>query len=180
MDIRVWKRILHKKRPAPLDDHLQEASPSGWSFARGRPHWVIICKRPVPPDDNLVIWEDRCLGMPKILGDIETLGFPEISGNTRISGFTQNIGYYPLPDDFQTESGRVRYQMKYRVSGRVRVPAGHWCQINVVSHHSTFVVTKLLRNVLSNYIYTNEDILTNIYRETIATLRAFYRPHNLK
>ena len=27
---------------------------------------------------------------------------------------------------FKTESGRVGYRMKYRVSGRVRVPAGHW------------------------------------------------------
>ena len=26
---------------------------------------------------------------------------------------------------FKNESGRVGYQMKYRVSGRVRVPAGH-------------------------------------------------------
>ena len=26
---------------------------------------------------------------------------------------------------FKTESGRVGFQMKYRVSGRVRVPAGH-------------------------------------------------------
>ena len=157
MDIRVWKRILHKKRPAPLDDHLQEASPSGWSFARGRPHWVIICKRPVPPDDNLVIWEDRCLGMPKILGDIETLGFPEISGNTRNSGFTQNIGYYPLPDDFQTESGRVRYQMKYRVLGRVRVPAGHCHQcsssrasnLERVSHRSVWS-SEVFLNIVQN------------------------------
>ena len=27
----------------------------------------------------------------------------------------------------KTESGRVGYQKKYRVAGRVRVPAGHWC-----------------------------------------------------
>ena len=27
----------------------------------------------------------------------------------------------------KTESGRVGYRKKYRVAGRVRVPAGHWC-----------------------------------------------------
>ena len=31
---------------------------------------------------------------------------------------------YPMIS--KTESGRVRYRKKYRVSGRVRVPAGHW------------------------------------------------------
>ena len=36
------------KRPVSQDDHLQEASPSG--FARGRPLQMIICKRPAPPD----------------------------------------------------------------------------------------------------------------------------------
>ena len=36
----------------PLDDHLQEAGPSGLSFARGRPLRIIICKRLAPPDDN--------------------------------------------------------------------------------------------------------------------------------
>ena len=28
----------------------------------------------------------------------------------------------------KTESGRVGYRKKYRVAGRVRVPAGHCCQ----------------------------------------------------
>ena len=46
--------IIICKRPAPLDkhlqevvlpdDHLQEAGPSGWSFARGRSILMIICK----------------------------------------------------------------------------------------------------------------------------------------
>ena len=31
---------------------------------------------------------------------------------------------YPIIS--KTESGRVRYRKKYRVAGRVRVPAGHW------------------------------------------------------
>ena len=31
---------------------------------------------------------------------------------------------YPMIS--KTESGRVRYRKKYRVAGRVRVPAGHW------------------------------------------------------
>ena len=31
---------------------------------------------------------------------------------------------YPMIS--KTESGRVGYQKKYRVAGRVRVPAGHW------------------------------------------------------
>ena len=35
------------------DDHLQEASPSGWSFARGRSLGMNICKRPASPDDHL-------------------------------------------------------------------------------------------------------------------------------
>ena len=30
------------KRPAPPDDHLQEAGPL----------WMIICKRPAPPDEE--------------------------------------------------------------------------------------------------------------------------------
>ena len=29
----------------------------------------------------------------------------------------------------KTESGRVGYRKKYRVAGRVRVPAGHWLQL---------------------------------------------------
>ena len=162
MNICVWKRILHKKRPAPLDDYLQEASPCGWSFARGRYLQMIIWEF-----GKIGVWEYQ-----KYWVIHETSGFPLISGDTR---------YFGLPAaQWFSKLNRVGYQMKYWVSGRVRVPAGHWCQINVVSHHFTFVVTKLLRNVLSNYIYTNEDILTNIYRETIATLRAFYRPHNLK
>ena len=37
------------KSPAPPDDHLQEAGPSGSSFSRGQPLWMTICKRPVPP-----------------------------------------------------------------------------------------------------------------------------------
>ena len=39
--------------PCPLNDHFQEASPSGWSFRRSRPLWGIICTRLVPPVDNL-------------------------------------------------------------------------------------------------------------------------------
>ena len=41
------------KRPAPQDDHMQEAGPSGGSFARGQPLWMIICKRSGPLDDDL-------------------------------------------------------------------------------------------------------------------------------
>ena len=41
------------KRPAKPDDQLQEAGPFGWSFARGRPLWMIICKRPDNLDDHL-------------------------------------------------------------------------------------------------------------------------------
>ena len=46
-------RIIICKRLAPLDDHLQEAGPSGSSFARGRPFRMSICKRPVPLDHHL-------------------------------------------------------------------------------------------------------------------------------
>ena len=37
----------------PPDDHLQEAGPSGSSFARGWPLRMTIGKRPVPPDKHL-------------------------------------------------------------------------------------------------------------------------------
>ena len=43
------------ERSARLNDHLQMASTSRWSFARGRILQMIICKRPVPPDDHLQI-----------------------------------------------------------------------------------------------------------------------------
>ena len=32
----------------------------------------------------------------------------------------------------KTESGRVGYRKKYRVAGRVRVPAGHWTAAVIV------------------------------------------------
>ena len=35
------------------DDHLQEASPSGRSFAGGQSLWMILCKRRVHSDDHL-------------------------------------------------------------------------------------------------------------------------------
>ena len=35
---------------------------------------------------------------------------------------------YPMI--FKTKSGRVGYRKKYRVAGRVRVPAGHWLKVN--------------------------------------------------
>ena len=40
------------KRHVDHDDHLQEASWSGWSYARGRSIMMIICKRPVDQDDH--------------------------------------------------------------------------------------------------------------------------------
>ena len=46
-------RMIICKRPVPPDDHLQEASPSVSSFARGRPLRMTICKRPVPLDHHL-------------------------------------------------------------------------------------------------------------------------------
>ena len=41
------------KRSNPLDDHLQEAGSSPWSFASGQILRIIICKWPVNPDDHL-------------------------------------------------------------------------------------------------------------------------------
>ena len=38
-------RMIICKRPAPPDDHLQEAGPSGSSFARGRPLILTTTKR---------------------------------------------------------------------------------------------------------------------------------------
>ena len=46
-------RMIICKRPVPPDDHLQEASPSVSSFARGRPLRMTIYKRPVSPDHHL-------------------------------------------------------------------------------------------------------------------------------
>ena len=48
-------RMIICKRPVPPDDHLQEASPSVSSFARGQPLRMTICKRPVPPDHYLQV-----------------------------------------------------------------------------------------------------------------------------
>ena len=47
-----WRMIICK-RPILLNDHLQEAGPSRWSFAIGQSLQMIICKRPVPLDDHL-------------------------------------------------------------------------------------------------------------------------------
>ena len=43
-----WKdeiRKIIRKRPGHPDDHLQKAGPSLWSFAKGQPIQMIICKR---------------------------------------------------------------------------------------------------------------------------------------
>ena len=40
------------KSPAPPDDHLQDAGPSGSSFERGRPLRIIVGKRLAPHFDN--------------------------------------------------------------------------------------------------------------------------------
>ena len=64
-------RMIICKRPVPPDDHLQEASPSVSSFARGRPLRMTICTRPVPSDHHLqeagpLFWQpqkghDKCI-----------------------------------------------------------------------------------------------------------------------
>ena len=46
---------------------------------------------------------------------------------------------YPMIS--KTESGRVGYRNKYRVAGRVRVPAGHW-----TSEHEAMVEDQLRRS----------------------------------
>ena len=48
---------------------------------------------------------------------------------------------YPMIS--KTESGRVGYRKKYRVAGRVRVPAGHWSHDitkNLMGHRFTYRV----------------------------------------
>ena len=45
-------RMIIYKRPDSPDDHLQEARSSGWSFARGRPLCMMMCKSLAPPDDH--------------------------------------------------------------------------------------------------------------------------------
>ena len=54
----------------------------------------------------------------KTSGDTQNYGFTRITGNTR---------YFvlPVPDDFQIENGSGWVTKKYRVAGRVQVPAGH-------------------------------------------------------
>ena len=47
---------------------------------------------------------------------------------------------YPMIS--KTESGRVGYQKKYRVAGRVRVPAGH-CMYAISFAIAIFTNTKL-------------------------------------
>ena len=47
-----FRRIWLEGRNA--DDHLQKAGPSGWSFAKGWPIRMIICKRQAHPDDHLL------------------------------------------------------------------------------------------------------------------------------
>ena len=42
---RGWRMIICKS-PIPPCDHLQEAGSSGWSIARGRALWMMICKGP--------------------------------------------------------------------------------------------------------------------------------------
>jgi hypothetical protein len=80
------------KRPVPQDDHLQETGLSESSLARGRPCWMIICKKSVPHFDrqgtssqyqycylDLVIWYwDECgnpsgRGCKKSIGQIKSL-----------------------------------------------------------------------------------------------------------
>ena len=50
------------------DDHLQEAGPSRWSFARGQSIQMIICNWPVHPDDHCcwkIDWDaDRLTNWP--------------------------------------------------------------------------------------------------------------------
>ena len=48
-----WRKAKTATKTVPPDDHLQEACPFGWSFTRGWPLQMIICKRPAPPDDHL-------------------------------------------------------------------------------------------------------------------------------
>ena len=50
--VRIESRSWQKWLGWP-DDHLQEAGPSGWLFAKGRPLWMIIRKRPAPLDYHL-------------------------------------------------------------------------------------------------------------------------------
>ena len=45
--------MIIRKRPVPPDHRLQEAGPSGSSFAWGRPLRMTVCKRPVPTDHHL-------------------------------------------------------------------------------------------------------------------------------
>ena len=65
-EYRRRKRWIICKRPVHPDDHLQEASPSRLSFARGRSIRIIFCKRPVH-SDYVYRWSvsivGRCLSL---------------------------------------------------------------------------------------------------------------------
>ena len=49
----IWILVEVTRVTWETDDHLQKASPSGWSFARGQSLRMIICNRPVLLDDRL-------------------------------------------------------------------------------------------------------------------------------
>ena len=56
---------------------------------------------------------------------------------------------YPMIS--KTESGRVGYQKKYRVAGRVRVPAGHWCHLGSCCWGSDHMRLDLLHLLCRRY-----------------------------
>ena len=54
------------KRSVPSNNHLKEASPSRWLFAKGWPIRIIICKMSALPDDHLhlsFVIVCRCLSL---------------------------------------------------------------------------------------------------------------------
>ena len=60
---------------------------------------------------------------------------------------------YPMIS--KTESGRVGYHQKYRVAGRVRVPAGHWLFIILMYKASgrPYICSRLKSRTVVRHVY---------------------------
>ena len=83
----------------------------------------------------------------------------------------------------KTESGWVGYRKKYRVAGRVRVPAGHWCLMLVmmtvrILMISLTVVPTRVTAALANRIREEEEregvvqeVISFIYIVTFVVLQ---------
>ena len=76
---------------------------------------------------------------------------------------------YPMIS--KTESGRVGYRKKYRVAGRVRVPAGHWLHSKErAQYHPVLVRNPIFfqRKFLSSFFSISSEICCTHSRDCFA------------